>query len=93
MPNNPGVYYVHIEIKGEGLAFSGEKNINVYASGSDTKISQSVESSATSTYNDSAPISFSQSENTREDKIEKSIFKTIYQRIIDWIAKFLDFIF
>jgi len=28
-PKEAGVYYVHIEIKGEGLAFSGERNINI----------------------------------------------------------------
>lgn len=28
-PSTPGVYYVHVEIKGNGLSFIGERNINV----------------------------------------------------------------
>lgn len=38
-PQDPGTYYVHIEIKGEGLAFSGERNINVGGSSSEQSIS------------------------------------------------------
>ncbi len=90
-PNNQGVYYVHIEIRGEGLSFSGEKNINVQGDSSDNSNTQNVKSEASS-FVSTSEKDLGQSANTvvpefaeNPEPPEKNIFLSFFERFFAWI--------
>ena len=77
-PEGSGTYYVHVEIKGEGLAFSGERNINVIGTSEENNASVRSESkSIVSTSEEPIP------------SIDKKVsFQDFIGLIRTWISRF-----
>lgn len=75
-----GTYYVHVEIKGEGLAFSGERNITVIGSAAEENKApvRSEAKSIVSTSEKPLPIIN-----------KKAVFGDFLSLIRTWISRFL----
>lgn len=77
-PDGSGTYYVHVEIKGEGLVFSGEKNINVIGTSEESQARiQSETKSIVSTSEELLPVIN-----------KKAVFGDFLGLIRTWISRF-----
>ncbi len=94
-PSQEGVYYVHIEIKSQEFAFSGEKNINVLGKdGSDQASTQNVNSRAEAIISEKISDKQSFEENKafensqlKEEGLLQAFWKEILNRIIFFFGK------
>lgn len=91
-PNAGGVYYVHIEIKGEGLSFSGEKNINVGGGSSESFVTSQAESKVEEVNKGKMQEEVQKtqtggSEESQEARVveQKNLFLRLFEEIISWL--------
>ncbi len=94
-PKTAGVYYVHIDAKGAGLAFAGEKNINILSEkSSDQELAQDENIQSGAVVVDSVGEKEKEVKEVKEGadngkvKSNKGFLELLWQRLIDYLYSF-----